>query len=248
MSITKNAEKYHERMFPGYQSDFLRTDPDFIELFDNFAFDEVVNQEDQSLDDRTRFMSILAVLIGSSSLDEYKAMVPAAMRFGVTPVEIKEIVYQATAYLGIGRVFPFLKSTNEVFEKEGISLPLEKQATVSSDERLKAGEKAQMEIFGENMRDYWKEDHIHYWLTDYCFGDYYTRQGLTLAQREMITFCFLYAQGGCENQLRGHVAGNLRMGNDRSFLIKVVTQCIPFMGFPRSLNAIAIINEIAGNQ
>jgi 4-carboxymuconolactone decarboxylase len=47
MSITKNAEKYHERMFPGYQSDFLRTDPDFIELFDNFAFDEVVNQEDQ---------------------------------------------------------------------------------------------------------------------------------------------------------------------------------------------------------
>lgn len=40
MSISKFAAAYHEKMFPGYQSDFLRTDPEFIERFDNFAFDE----------------------------------------------------------------------------------------------------------------------------------------------------------------------------------------------------------------
>ena len=43
MAITENAKQYHEKMFPGYVSDFLRTDPEFIERFDNFAFDEVVN-------------------------------------------------------------------------------------------------------------------------------------------------------------------------------------------------------------
>ena len=55
MSITEASKKYHERMFPGYHSKFLETDPEFIERFDNFAFDEVVNSDD--LDDRTRMMT-----------------------------------------------------------------------------------------------------------------------------------------------------------------------------------------------
>ena len=88
MSISKFAKDYHEKMFPGYQSDFLRTDPEFIERFDNFAFDEVIHQG--SLDDKTRFMAILATLLGCQGIDEFRAMVPAALNFGVTPVEIKE--------------------------------------------------------------------------------------------------------------------------------------------------------------
>ena len=116
-------------MFPGYESDFLRTDPEFIERFDNFAFDEVINQKGQGLDDKTRWMAILATLIGCQGIEEYEKLVPAAMNFGLTPVEIKEMVYQAVAYLGIGRVFPFLTATNTILEKRGIKLPLTGQAT-----------------------------------------------------------------------------------------------------------------------
>ena len=105
MAITKNAQNYHERMFPGHESKLLKTDPEFIELFDNFAFDEVVNQND--LDDKTSMIAILAMLLGCQGIDEFKAMLTAAYNFGVTPIEMKEIIYQATAYLGIGRVFPF---------------------------------------------------------------------------------------------------------------------------------------------
>ena len=110
MAISEFAKKYHERMFPGYESDFLRTDPEFIERFDNFAFDEVVNQDGVQLEDKTRFLAILATLLGCQGIDEFSAMLPAALNFGVTPVEIKETVYQAVAYLGIGRVLPFLKA------------------------------------------------------------------------------------------------------------------------------------------
>lgn len=110
MSISQQAQHYHEKMFPGYQSDFLQTDPEFIERFDNFAFDTVVKQD--GLNDQTRFIAILASLVGCQGIDEFKAMLPASMNFGVTAVEIKEIVYQAVAYLGIGRVFPFLKAMN----------------------------------------------------------------------------------------------------------------------------------------
>ncbi|MCH5255573.1 MAG: carboxymuconolactone decarboxylase family protein, partial [Lachnospiraceae bacterium] len=117
MAISKNAKEYHDRMFPVYESQLAKTDPEFIALFDNFAFDEVVNQDD--LDDKTRFMAILATLLGCQGIDEFKLMLTAAYNFGVTPVEMKEIVYQATAYLGIGRTFPFLQAVNDFCENNG---------------------------------------------------------------------------------------------------------------------------------
>ena len=250
MPITENAKQYHEKMFSNYKSDFLRTDPEFIERFDNFAFDEVINQEGQELDDKTRWMAILATLIGCQGTDEFEKLLPAALNFDVAPVEVKEIVYQAVAYLGIGRVFPFLKSTNRIFEEQGIELPLPGQATTTTENRRELGTQAQVDIFGEGMKDFWKSGpeesrHINCWLADNCFGDYYTRTGLSYAQREMITFCFLAAQGGCEPQLTAHAAGNMKVGNDKAFLIRVISQCLPYIGYPRSLNALACVNKAA---
>ncbi len=246
MNISEKAKAYHEKMFPNYQSKFLESDPEFIERFDNFAFDEVVNSDD--MDDKTRFTAILATLIGSQGIDEYKAMLPAALRFGVTPVEVKEIVYQSVAYLGIGRAFPFLKATNEILTTCGVHLPLPNQATTTTENRLEKGEQAQIDIFGESMRGFANAGnpeirHINKWLVDNCFGDYYTRKGLDYSRREMITFCFLAAQGGCEPQLISHARANMRIGNDRAFLIKIVSQCLPYIGYPRSLNALRCVEE-----
>lgn len=246
MSISEQAKAYHEKMFPGYVSKLEKTDPEFVEFFDHFAFDEVVNQDD--LDDKTRMWAILATLVGCQGIDEFKVMLVAAYHLGVTPVEMKEIVYQGTAYLGIGRTLPFLHAVNAFCEKEGIALPLEGQSTTDPTTRLEKGSQAQVDIFGEGMRNFYcsgpeESRHINRWLAGNCFGDYYTRGGLDLTQREMITFCFLAAQGGCEPQLTSHAAANMRMGNDKAFLIKIISQCLPFIGYPRSLNALRCVNE-----
>lgn len=246
MAISKQAKEYHEKMFPGYVSKFLETDPEFIELFDNFAFDEVVNQDD--LEDKTRFIAILATLLGCQGIDEFKAMLTAAYHFGVTLIEMKEIVYQGVAYLGIGRVFPFLNAVNEFCEKNDIALPLEGQSTTNLNNRLEKGIQAQVDIFGEHMREFYQSGpeesrHINKWLADNCFGDYYTRGGLDYKQREMITFCFLASQGGCEPQLTSHAAANIGIGNDKQFLIKIISQCLPYIGYPRSLNALRCVND-----
>ena len=105
-------------------------------------------------------------------------------------------------------------------------------------------------IMGESMRGFAESGpeesrHINKWLTDNCFGDYYTRKGLDYKQREMITFCFLAAQGGCEPQLTSHAMNNMMVGNDKAFLIKIVSQCLPFIGYPRSLNALNCVNAAA---
>ena len=251
MAISKNAKEYHDRMFPAYESKLAKTDPEFIELFDNFAFDEVVNQDD--LDDKTRFMAILATLLGCQGIDEFKLMLTAAHNLGVTPVEMKEIVYQATAYLGIGRTFPFILAVNDFCRDNGIALPLEQTGTTNPDNRVEKGNQAQVDIFGEHMRGFQNSGpeesrHINKWLAGNCFGDYYTRKGLDYNQREMITFCFLSAQGGCEPQLTSHIEANMRIGNGKAFLIKIISQCLPFIGYPRTLNALRCINEVAAKK
>ena len=250
MAISDFAKDYHEKMFPGTVSPLSETDPEFIERFDNFAFDEVINQPGQGLDDRTRFLAILSTLLGCQGIDEYEKLLPAALNFGVTPVEVKETVYQATAYLGIGRVYPFLQATNRVLTDRGVKLPLEGQATTTTENRRENGTQAQVDIFGDGMRDFWKSGpeesrHINLWLADNCFGDWYTRTGLDYKHRELITFCFLAAQGGCEPQLTAHAGANIRLGNDKAFLIRVISQCLPYIGYPRSLNALACINAAA---
>ena len=105
--MTSTAKKNWKRMFSGPTSGLLETDPEFAQFFADFAFDEVPLQDD--LDDRSRMMAILAALIGSQSTETFEAMLPAALGLGVTPVEAREIVYQAAAYLGIGRTLPFLQ-------------------------------------------------------------------------------------------------------------------------------------------
>ena len=116
------------------------------------------------------------------------------------------------------------------------------------DTRLEKGVQTQVDIFGDGMKEFYKGGHINRWLAGNCFGDVYTRNGLDLKQREMITFCYIAAQGGCEPQLISHAGGNMRIGNDKQFLISVVSQCVPYIGYPRSLNAIRCIEEAAAKQ
>lgn len=221
------------------------TDPEFVERVEYFIREEVTKEEGQQLEEPVRSMVILASLIGCQGVELFRELLPSALDGGLTPVMIKEILYQSTDYVGLGRMLGFLTVVNEVLKSRGISLPLEAQATTTLEDRLEKGSQAQVDIFGEGMRDFWKKGHINRWLAANCFGDYYTRKGLNLAQRELITFCFLAAQGGCEPQLISHGAANMRLGNTKEYLMKVISQCLPYIGNPRSLNAITCVNKAA---
>ena len=248
--ISEAALAYRERIMPGRTPELAATDPEFVERFENFAFDEVVNEGAAQLPDRERFLAILAALLGCQGVDEFSLMAEAALNAGVTPVELKEVVYQSSAYLGIGRVLPFLRATNDVLTARGVELPLEPQATTTAETRVEAGNDVQVRYFGEGMRKSWESGpaeraHINRWLAGHCFGDWYTRGGLSDRDREMVTFCFIAAQGGCEPQATAHATANMNLGNDRDFLYRVVSQLVPYIGYPRSLNALTSVDNAA---
>jgi len=247
MSISEKANRNHEEMFPNHKSTLKVTDPELIEVFDNFAFDEVLSYG--NLDPRTRLMIILGSMIACQALNEYKVMLGGALNAGVTPIEVKEIVYQAVPYVGMAKVYDFIHATNEILESQGIKLPLEGQSTTSPETRFEKGLSLQKSIFGERIEKMYEQSpanqiHIQKYLSANCFGDYYTRNGLDIKTRELLAFSMILSLGGCEPQLKGHIQGNLNVGNDKETLLSVVTQLLPYVGYPRTLNAIRCINEV----
>ncbi len=249
MAPNVRAQKNHDALFPGHVSRLAVTDPELIETFDNFAFDEVLAHG--SLDARTRLMVQLASMIACQALGEYRVMLGAALAVGVTPVEIKEIVYQAVPYVGLSKVFDFLHATNAVLTEHGVELPLPSQSTTTPETRMDKGLAVQKAIIGEAMVEKLyasapsDEAHIQRYLSANCFGDHYTRNGLDIPTRELLTFSMLVSLGGCDPQVKGHVTANLHVGNGRAKLIDVVTQLLPFIGYPRTLNGLRAVNEAA---
>jgi len=248
MAPNEQARKNHDELFPGYVSILAVTDPELIEVFDNFAFDEVLSHS--SLDARTRLMVQLASMIASQALREYRVMIRPALSVGITPVEIKEIVYQAVPYVGMAKVFDFLLATNEVLKENGVESPLPGQSTTTPEDRAEKGLAIQKEIIGDSAVDKLcasapdDQKHIQRFLSTNCFGDYLTRSGIDIPTRELLTFSMLVSLGGCDPQVRGHVAANLHVGNSRAKLIDVLTQLLPFIGYPRTLNGLRAVDEV----
>jgi 4-carboxymuconolactone decarboxylase len=248
MAPNDRARQNHDALFPNHVSTLAATDPELIDVFDNFAFDEVL--QGSTLDVRIRLMVQLAAIIASQAVREYRAMLAAALNVGVTPVETKEIVYQAVPYVGLAKVFDFIHITNDVLAERGVTLPLPAQSGTTPQDRLAKGLEVQKQIAGDEVveRLYASapadQQHIQRFLSANCFGDWVARGGIDIPTRELLTFSMLAALGGCDPQVKGHVAANLRVGNDRVRLIDVATQLLPFIGYPRTLNALRAIDEV----
>ena len=247
MAISEQAQRNHDALFPGHVSTLKQTDPELIEYFDNFAFGNVLAES--ALDVRTRLILQLGSMIASQGLGEYRVMLGAALGAGVTPVEAKEVVYHAVPYVGMAKVFDFLHATNEILVERGVELPLPGQSTTTPETRAERGLAIQKEIIGADRIDAMYASapagqlHIQRFLSNNCFGDHYTRTGLDAPLRELLTFAMLVSLGGCEPQVGGHVAANVAVGNTRAILVDVLTQLLPYIGYPRTLNGLRSVNE-----
>jgi 4-carboxymuconolactone decarboxylase len=224
------------------------TDPDFQDILNHFIFVEIFYQGG-NLSDKERELITLVVLTTNQTLPQLQAHTNVALNVGLTPVEIKEAVYQCAPYIGFPKTLNAISEINEGFKARNIELPIESQKRVDEDNRFDKGLSVQIAIFGDviaKMRANApaNQKHIQDYLSAFCFGDFYTRDGLDLKMRELLTLCILSSLGGCEGQVKAHVQGNLNVGNSKETMITAITHCLPYMGFPRTLNALACVNEV----
>ena len=80
-------------------------------------------------------------------------------------------------------------------------------------------------------------------LVDFAFGEIYARDG-DLKHREIVAIASLATMGGCDPQLETHVHGALNVGLTKDEIVEVVMTLIPYVGFPKSLNALAVVKRV----
>ena len=247
LTMTEKAKNKYNELLKRDASLTKPNDPELESIFNNFLYGEVYNHG--TLDPKLRELVTLVSLTASQGTDMIKDHVEIALNVGATPIEIKEALYQCSPYVGFPRVFAALEKANEVFKEKNISLPIESQSTVTEQTRFDKGLETQVSIFGDAIHAAHSnaapnQKHIQNFLSANCFGDFYTRTGLDLKTRELLTFIMLISLGGAEPQATAHANANISMGNTKDMMLEAVTQCLPFIGYPRTLNAITIINNL----
>ncbi|WCN37294.1 carboxymuconolactone decarboxylase family protein [Aneurinibacillus uraniidurans] len=93
----------------------------------------------------------------------------------------------------------------------------------------------------EHIRELYP-DMAHLIVTN-AFGDIYTRPGLDLKQREIVTLSSLITQGAMD-QLPVHVSAALNVGLTPKEIVEIVIQCTVYAGFPKALSALHIVMDV----
>lgn len=82
------------------------------------------------------------------------------------------------------------------------------------------------------------------YIVEFAFGDIYSREGLSLRDRELATVAALTAMGGREPQLKVHIGGALNVGLTEKEIEETILQTVPYAGFPTAINAMNVFKEV----
>ena len=224
-----------------------KDDPELAHVMDYYIHHDIAAQT-AALSADERVMATVTTLAAQGQQTQLARAVDEALAGGTEPLIIREALYQIAPYVGFPKVEDALETANSVFRKHGVKLPLAKQGTVTDENRFEQGLDVQIGLYGDRIRSARANApkdaaHIQDDLASFCFGDTYTREGLNVQQREIITFAAIATLGGAEPQLKGHILGNKSAGNSRAKVIAALTTISPYIGFPRTLNAMRCINE-----
>ncbi len=247
MTRTDICKENYKTLFNGEALTNEGNDPEMMNILQKYIFGEVFTVG--KLDMKTREMITVVSLTTQQTLPQLKSHIHAALNVGVTPIELREAIYQCAPFIGFPKTLNALNILNEVFKERGIKTPLKSTATVKEQERYERGFAIQNPIYGNEIKesisglpDNMGED-VSMFLTEVCFGDFYTREGLDLKTRELLVISLLVTTGNT-SVLKSHIKGSLKIGNSKETITAAIIQCLPYVGFPNTLAALRTMKEV----
>ncbi|MBS1919704.1 MAG: carboxymuconolactone decarboxylase family protein [Bacteroidetes bacterium] len=246
MDRTALTKEIYHQLFGGEALTGQGTDPELMNILQKFIFGDVFHTG--VLNNKQRELITVVTLVAQQALPQLKAHANAALNVGVTPIELREAVYQCAPYIGYPRTLNAVGIINEVFTEKGIQLPLENKGTVNDENRFEKGKAIQHSLYGDEIKQLMStlpgkfKDYVPKFQTEADFGDYYTRRGLDVKTRELLMYCVL-ATINADFQLKVHAKGCLKAGVTKEELVAAMVQCIGYIGLPNALNAINSIKN-----
>ncbi len=252
MTRTDICKENYRTLFKGEALTNEGSDPEMMAILQKYIFGEVFTVG--KLDIKTREMITVTSLAVQQTLPQLKAHINAALNAGATPIELREAIYQLAPFIGFPKTLNALSVLNEVFKERGITTPLKSTAAVNEEERYAKGIAIQNPLYGDEIKvaleglpDDMGAD-VARFLTEVCFGDFYTREGLDLKTRELLMLSALVTTGNNAATLKSHIKGNLKAGNSQETITAAIIQCLPYVGFPNTISALKTMKEVLREQ
>ena len=246
MDRIETCKQNYTALFGGEALTGQGTDPEMMDILQKFIFGEVFQTGNLTLQQREMITCI--TLATMQTLPQLKAHAGAALNVGVKPEELREVIYLTAPFIGFPKMLNAIATVNEVFKERGINLPLEPQGTVTEANRHETGKAIQDKLYPGGISSVMEGipgnmgKNVEQFLTDYFFGEIYSRGTLDLKTRELLGYCVLTALEA-ESQLQSHYHGNINVGNTPETITAAVIQCLPYIGFPAAIKALRIIKQ-----
>ncbi len=241
----QKANETYKRLFAS-ERQLDPTDPELMQILQEFIFGEVFYIGD--LDDQTRELITVVSLASIQTLPQLKAHINAALNVGNAPLTVREAIYLCAPFIGFPRTLNAIGVFNEVAKERGIKLPLKNQGTVTEETRFSKGLEIQTPLYADEVKTAFSSlpapyaEQVPNILTGFAFGDFYTRHGLSIQQKELLVLVIL-AASGAEKQVDTHIVGNLKAGNSKETLLAAMVQAMPYIGMPPALTVINSIKD-----
>ena len=222
-------------------------DKDFMDILQKYIFGEVF--EVGNLDIKTRELLTVTTLTALQTLPQLKAHINGALNAGNNPIEIREAIYQCAPFIGFPKTLNAIAVFNDVIKERGLESELKSTSTTDEKDRFKKGYEIQNPLYGDEIKETFKNlpdnmgSDVARFLTEVCFGDYYTREGLDIKTRELLTIAILTTTKNTA-ALKSHIKGNLKAGNSLETITASIIQIMPYIGFPDSFEALKAVQEV----
>lgn len=224
-----------------------RSVPGYGDWADETIYGGIWSRPGLALQDR--MICTLATLGVLQRLDALKSMVGTALDIGVPPRAIVEVFMQAGLYGGFPTTEAAAACASDVFAARSVRVADEPERNDSNEALDARGQELMARMHGERGQQGYAAPGnavtgaLYPSAVRYGYGELWFRPGLGHRQRMLVALAS-FTVLGLDAQLRKFAQSAVNMGLPRNEIIEAVIQTAPYGGFPRALNALAILSEV----
>lgn len=225
--------------------------PDLERFVVEFGYADVFDRPGLSRQER-QLATIAALAALGNAPSQLRFHISGALNVGCTPKQIVEAFVHVTIYAGFPAALNAVSAAREVFAARDIAPDTEQHRT-EPNARFETGSRLLEAIDGsggaavvDSLADIAPD--LGRLIIEYSFGDIYSRPGLSLPERELVTVAACIALGTCVPQLRLHMRGFLNVGGTTEELVEIIIQMAVYAGFPAALNGLGQLREVLAER
>lgn len=239
----EDVEQGHGKSVLDWLGDFA---PDMARFVVEFGYGDVFTRSGLSRQHR-QLATVGALAAIGTAPSQLRFHINGARNVGCTTTAIIETIIHISIYAGFPATLNGIGAARDVFESRQDEHTPDLHSTPSSA-RYETGERLLSEIDGDAGRNVISSlndiaPDLARYLVEFSFGDIYSRPGLTLKSREIVTVAACTALGTAMPQLKVHAHGLLNCGGTQEELIELIIQMAVYVGFPAAINALSIVQE-----